>query len=345
MSIKNEKREEIIRMQRSIYQSDENEITNGNIKNINIEDCTKEEFEKMCFHYSLKKNKNSIDENGLQTRIGRNSEGIDKKEAIYFSYGIEAMLETWDVWLKWRANRLGNPYWQEENKEIIEKIDNGTATEQERKEYFWKIKQWNEEFTSGKYREDKDKMTFLFDFQMDEMKASNYYLLDLKEKEDFSFDEIDVKKEENLKRKDIPNDMNYKIFKEMYGQYSDFESVKVDKWNMNTFLGKKITIDPSRISQIVTPDGKDDVLSVVLYLYDKYKEITPEDKQVEFDILDEYMQYAKENVREQEEKENKEFSTNEIGKETINTDIQTKDKTQKHIQNDLQKMKEIAKNR
>ena len=83
----------------------------------------------------------------------------------------------------------------------------------------------------------------------------------------------------------------------MYGSYSNFESSKVDKWNMNTFLGKQMTIEPNRIRQLTLPNDKNDVLSIITYLYDKYKEITPEEEQVNFDVLDSYIEYAKEKIK------------------------------------------------
>lgn len=292
------KKQKIKKKQMEFYQGDlEKEENNGNIKNVNLIELSNEELQHGLFHFSLKKDKNSIDRKGLETRIGRSSKGIDKQSSIYFSYGLEGALETWDVWLKWRANRLYSPCFQEENKEIIEKLENGTATEEEKKEYYYKTELWNEEFSSGKYREDKEKMKFLFDFQIYEMQASNYYLLDLKEGEDFSFDEVDVKKESSLKRKDRTNDVGYKIFHEMYGSYSDFESSKVDKWNMNTFLGKQMIIEPNRIKQLTLPNGKNDVLSIITYLHDKYKEITPAEEQVKFDVLDSYVEYVKDKIK------------------------------------------------
>lgn len=292
------KKQKIKKKQMEFYQGDlEKEENNGNIKKVNLIELSDEELQHDLFHFSLKKDKNSIDRKGLEPRIGRNSKGIDKQSSIYFSYGLEGVLETWDVWLKWRANRLYSPCFQEENKEIIEKLENGTATEEEKKEYYYKAELWNEEFSSGKYREDKEKMKFLFDFQIDEMQASNYYLLDLKEGEDFSFDEVDVKKESNLKRKDRTNDVGYKKFQEMYGSYSDFESSKVDKWNMNTFLGKQMIIEPNRIKQLTLPNGKNDVLSIITYLHDKYKEITPTEEQVKFDVLDSYVEYVKDKIK------------------------------------------------
>ncbi len=292
------KKQKIKKKQMEFYQGDlEKEENNGNIKKVNLIELSDEELQHDLFHFSLKKDKNSIDRKGLEPRIGRNSKEIDKQSSIYFSYGLEGVLETWDVWLKWRANRLYSPCFQEENKEIIEKLENGTATEEEKKEYYYKEELWNEEFSSGKYREDKEKMKFLFDFQIDEMQASNYYLLDLKEGEDFSFDEVDVKKESNLKRKDRTNDVGYKIFHEMYGSYSDFESSKVDKWNMNTFLGKQMIIEPNRIKHLTLPNGKNDVLSIITYLHDKYKEITPAEEQVKFDVLDSYVEYVKDKIK------------------------------------------------
>lgn len=128
-----QKRKQLIKKkQMEVYQGDRvREENNGNIKDIDLSKLTDEELQKLIFHYSLKKDKTSIDKNGLKSVIGRNSKGIDKLKAIYFSYGLEAVLETWDVWLKWRADHLYNPYWQEENKELLEAMENGTATEQE----------------------------------------------------------------------------------------------------------------------------------------------------------------------------------------------------------------------
>lgn len=62
---------------------------------------------------------------------------------------------------------------------------------------------------------------------------------------------------------------------------------------MNTFLGKQLTISPNRIKQLTLPNEKNDVLSVIKFLCGKYKEMTPKEKQVSFDLLDDYMEYAK----------------------------------------------------
>ena len=297
-----EQQKEILKEQREIYQgSMEKEDNNGNIKMIDISSLSNEELESTLFHYSLKKDKNSIDGNGLVPKIGRNSKGIDEEKSIFFSKGIEGALETWDVWLKWRSNRLFNPYYQKENKNIKDSIENGTASEEEKREYYYKCEQWNRELISGAYKDDKEKLKFLYKFQMDEMSASNYYALDLIEGKEFSFDEVDESKRKNLSIKDNPKySTRYKMFEEMYGPYSDLESDKVDKWNMHTILGKQVTVEPERIKQLVLSNGKNDVLSVVQFLYEKYKEITPKEHQVQFDLLDDYMEYVKEKTQDKE---------------------------------------------
>ena len=293
------KQEEILKEQREIYQGNmKKEENNGNIKMIDISTLSNEELENTFFHYSLKKDKNSIDNKGLEARIGRNSKGIDKEKSIFFSKGIEGALETWDVWLKWRADRLFNPYYQKENKDIREAIEDGTATKEEKQEYYYKCEQWNKEFMSGAYKDDKEKLDFLFKFQTDEMFASNYYRLDLIEGDEFSFDEVDQIKSKKISNKDNPRETTqYKMFATMFGEYSNLESDKVDKWNMHTILGKQVNIEPERIKQLVLPNGKNDVLSVVQFLYDKYKEITPKEQQVQFDLLDKYMEYVKEKTQ------------------------------------------------
>ncbi len=356
---------QIITEQREIYQGDmEKENNNGNIKMIDISTLSDVELENTFFHYSLKKDKNSIDSNGLKAQIGRNSKGIDEKKSIFFSKGIEGALETWDVWLKWRANRLFNPYYQKENQGIRDAIENGTASEQEKHEYYYKCEQWNKELLSGAYKEDKEKLEFLYEFQMDEMSASNYYTLDLIKGEEFTYNEVDESKRKNIEKKDYPNRrLEYEMFKEMYGSYSDFDTLKVDKWNMHTILGKQITIRPDRIKQLTTPDGRNDVLSVVEFLYDKYKQITPKEEQVQFDLLDKYMEYVKEITQNKEyhsfnrndridgvstlshfhdqksdvffKDESSKIYTitpNQIGKKTVNVNIEKKDVARNVVQ-------------
>ena len=70
------RKQEILKKQMEIYQGDRvREENNGNIKYIDLSKLTDEELQKLIFHYSLKKDKTSIDKNGLKSLIGRNSKG------------------------------------------------------------------------------------------------------------------------------------------------------------------------------------------------------------------------------------------------------------------------------
>lgn len=289
-----QQREIILQQQRKIYNLSDEVLNykNYNIQSINIENLSFEQLNELYYHYSLKTYQRSIDTSGLIPTIGRNSENVDEKPAIYFSYSIEGVLETWDVWLKWRLNRLNNPQWQPENQKLISEIKNGTASEEEKKDYYFKYVNWTEEFLSKDYKKNQDKLKFLFEFIFDEMISCNYYSLDLHEGEEFTFDEIDIKKQGNLAKKDTEEDLAYRYNMEMYGSYSDNINTKVDKWNMNTILGKELVIEPDRIFQLSLKDGKNDVLSIVSYLYKQYKINIPISEQVNFDLLDTYMEYC-----------------------------------------------------
>ena len=327
-----EDKKEILRKQKETYQYSRNveEQADDGIEAVNIEDISFEDLDKMCFHYSLKKDRSSIAENGLQSRVGRNSENIDKKESIYFSYGIEGVLETWDMWLKWRLNRLNNPEWNDEYKDIRALIDSGQASDEQKKEYYHKIELWDDEFLSQGYKDDRVKLDLLYKFQLDEMEASNYYLLDLIEGEDFTFDELDVKKEKAKGTIGTPEEIEYKRLAEMYGTYSDMDNSTVEKHNMNTILGKHIVLQPERIKHLILSDGRDDVYSVLEHLYDRYKENVSKDEQAQFDLLDDYIEFCKERNRnkqnDEQDSKSQEKSTQDLGRETISEQESTQEK-------------------
>ena len=85
------------------------EYKNVNIENLDISSLSYEEIDKYFFHYSWKRYLESYDKNGMKPIIGENSVGLDRRASIFFSKGIEGVLELWDVWLKWRLDRQNNP--------------------------------------------------------------------------------------------------------------------------------------------------------------------------------------------------------------------------------------------
>lgn len=255
------------------------ELKNTNIKNINIDDLSYDKLERICFHYSAKNNGNSIDMNGIRSGIGDNSAGIDKNEAIYFSYGIEGVLHTWDVWLKWRLGRLYAPDMQG---------DPEIQSQQEADKYSGYCKKWKEEVLSGDYKQDADKLSALFRYQEAELRGSDYLMLDLSEGVDFSFDTIDPKK---ARVRGNP----YEEIKFGAGISTDLSHDRVENWNMFTPLGERKVLSPDRIKRLTLDNGANDVNSILIALYDKYQEHckdTGEDP-VQFDLLDTYIEWSK----------------------------------------------------
>jgi hypothetical protein len=261
-----------------------------NIENINIATIPYQQLENCFFHYSWKKFLESYDRYGMKPTIGANSEGIDPEVSIFFSKGIEGVLELWDVWLKWRLNRQNNPQYRgNSSKEIQENIKMflaGTINEKEKKQWYY----WMETFINDKYLEDNYILEKLYEFEYNEMLNSDYFIINLKENKEFIYNQIDIKKHwamENAKK--FGRGINPMTLKQ-YGQYSDFSTEIVDKWNMQTIPGKEILIDSSRIKR-VNVNGKNDVYSIIKYMYDLYKKVVAEDRQVKFNILDKYIEY------------------------------------------------------
>ena len=291
------------------------EYKNVNIENLDISSLSYEEIDKYFFHYSWKRYLESYDKNGMKPIIGENSLGLDRRASIFFSKGIEGVLELWDVWLKWRLDRQNNPrYKGNTNKEIVLndlRFRRGEFTLEEKQ----KVLEWGKCFLTKSFLNDKEMLKRLYEFQYNEMINSDYLIMDLREKEEFFYDQIDMKKQGEITSARANGREVSKAAKFMYGYYSDFTNPVVDKWNMQTIPGKDMIIEPSRLKRI-TMNGKNDVFSVVSFLYDEYKKEVPLDKQVKFDILDNYMKYIRERKNNNKiEQEQKRFSTFEKKKE------------------------------
>lgn len=267
-----------------------NGYENTTIKNIDISLLNYKQLDQMFFHYSWNKYLEIFDKEGMKPIIGENSKGIDKEQSIFFSIGVEGVLELWDVWLKWRMNRLYNPQFfglTEEEKEYTNfRFKNGLATEEEKEQY----KEWEELFGSKKALSDPKLLAPLFEYQYKEMVGSDYFALDLKENEEFSYSQEDIKKVWSKKEEAQTGKINPITLTQM-GEYTDFSTTIADKWNMQTIPGKDFVIEPDRIRRL-NVEGKFDVFSIVDFLYRSYKKEKPLQDQVKFDVLDSYMEYV-----------------------------------------------------
>lgn len=164
----------------------------------------------------------------------------------------------------------------------------------------------------------------------EDFKNRNYYSLDLIEGDDpktsdFSFNEIDKKKEheyskylhqiELYKKGEIDWEPHYpdKDMAWMYGSYSNFKNgnIRQDNWNMNTHIGKR-TISSDRIRIIEGENGRTDGLSIALEIYKKYRK---QFQNIDLSRLDAFIEYAKERYQ-----SDKDYISNrsDIGRRCVN---------------------------
>lgn len=225
------------------------------------------------FHFSPLEQKQSIECSGLLAKIGDNAVGIEHSPKVFFSKGKLGMLETCDVWIKWMMNRafgITDKYEFYQGKNL-----------QERKKG---IDEWNREFISREYLNDKEKLERVFEIVYQSMQRQEYYRLDLIEGIDFNYQDIDEAKEEALRKKSQGNIINYIYQKEMYGDFSNIESPIMDSWNMHTKPYKEI--EKEKISQVITAKGRTDSLSIIQEVYEAIG------KNRKWDVLDDFMFYA-----------------------------------------------------
>ena len=176
--------------------------------------------------------------------------------AIYFMYGMDAILENFDAWIRWEYNR---DLWKDQHREQMDE------------------------------NIDKEIMKKTYERVYEDFKNRNYYKLDLVEGEnpetsDYSLEAEDIKKRlryEDYKKAlqlyeqkkiDFKPEYPIKQIKFMGGPYTDTKSLKQDNWNRNTHIGNR-TIPVDRIKLIETADGRSDGLSIIIDRYDKLKDI------------------------------------------------------------------------
>lgn len=236
------------------------------------------DFEDSFFHFTHVDSLDTIEQVGLGPRIGKNSDGVEDTEKVFFSKGYEGVVELFDVWIKWLMNKS---YSDINLYNFYEDMD---IEERKRLQSIWA-----EEFLSRDYLQDEEKKRWIYDIIYKGMHRHRYLTLDLCEGLDYSVNDIDENKRRNLKKKELGNISPYLFEKEMYGSFSNPDSEVMDKWNMHTFVGQGVSKE--KIKQIIATNGDEDILSILLEVYNKYKRAFPNRQ---FDILDNFIHYAKE---------------------------------------------------
>ncbi len=253
------------------------------------------------FHFTRIDNRQSIQDNGLiAVAGGENPASSDKyHKTIYFVKGVVGMLEAIDVWARW--------------------------------EYEEYVKKANHRINHGYEGYDKSAMLEVYEKMYMDFKDRFYYLVDFTEGKngDFEYGDIDIKKaaySRDEQGKPYPKVMW------MYGPYSHWgtpenQNNEQEIWNMNTKIGER-TIPVDRLKIIETENGRTDALSIILKMYDKYRDKVKPERNWMFEILDNFVIYARERY-----KNDIDYADGmpDIGRRKINLEKQKKLQETNHI--------------
>ena len=180
------------------------------------------------FHYTDINNLDSIINNGLEPRVGKNSKGIEINDKVFFSVGIQGVLVLMDAWIKWLMLRPQSDF--------IYHCGAYFLTQK----YFPKIiydvifSTWIKSKKRNKRACKKLKRI---------LDNSVFLILDLEENIDFSYNDIDEVKTQKFPRKQLEY---------IYTYGDDLTNNKIEYWNMHTYVNK--IIDKNKISLLKMND-------------------------------------------------------------------------------------------
>lgn len=222
--------------------------------------------EECFFHFS---NKNHMIDNekgpGIP-KVGISNEprqrpnsysGDELYPCTYFSKGFGGILELIDIWLRGDYNYLAK------KKGLV----------------------------SGRFYIDYEIMNQEYDAMIEMLENSVYLKLDLIKGDDtktcdFNDDKEDFRKREVLNHEELTEEDKDLMW--YYGLNSDFNTAKMDRWNMSTHLVDfKHDIPPERITLLLDSNGNDDALSILLEIYNNCRDTV---KYV--DDLDKFIKYV-----------------------------------------------------
>ncbi len=202
-------------------------------------DISGKNIEELFFHYTNRKNVDSIFLNGLIPKIGKNSNFIEKSEKVFFTKGSKGILVLMDVWIKWLVLRPKNNF-----------IYGAGA--------FLMQQKWFPKFIIdilwsnwiGNEKRIKKACKKLNNI----LNESVFLSLDLENGVDYKEDDFDEVKQRNFRK----NWLDY-----IYSYDEGLTNKRMDYWNMHTLTGK--IIEPYKIS-IVRVDKETNVNEILRYI-------------------------------------------------------------------------------
>lgn len=244
------------------------------MKTIELKDILENDelLNKTLFHFAPKADYEIVSNDGFKAVKGQNAMNIEKNPKVFFAEGPINLLRIADVWIRWISWHVGHRKYLGRNNE-------NWSNE--------KFAQLKNDFASGDiFTEDVIDETYRIFLDM--CKNFEYYTFDLEEGVDFSFSDTDEVKGNHLHNGVLSFSP---AFMKMYGPYSDFTSIKTDRWNLHTFPNKGVSLD--KISHVVCDEyGKDfNMLDMILEVRKKCLTNPEKKKQVsELAFLNDFLE-------------------------------------------------------
>lgn len=203
------------------------------------------DIDKNYFHFTWKKNLDSIKENGLLPRKGNHAKYIEKNEKVFFVEGLDNLLILFDCWINVykKVPILPNS-----------KITYGLGSKLMQSKYFpmslvdfyFKLIKNNRYHKKHAYK--------IFDELLDNCILLN---LNIKEGIDFSLLDVDEIKSKGYRKRHLI-ELGYSE------KYSDMSSNKMDKWNLHTKKDKGIESNKIKLCFINNSCSIRDILNYAL---------------------------------------------------------------------------------
>lgn len=225
------------------------------VKNITISDIQDIDSQFSFFHYTNINNIESIDKNGLISKIGDSATGIEITEKIFFAIGIRGVFSIFDSWIRWLiakrstdlpGKRADIPFYR-----FCTFVMRLPVLH-----YFVAIIVNLVVWLEFRFKPFKIKS---FKIMKDILDNSCFLILDLEEEVDFSYKDIDEVKNQKFNRK---------LLKTVYARQNKMNSKKMDYWNMHTF--SNVAIPPNKITLIKLHDSYN-CLDILLWMIENTK--------------------------------------------------------------------------
>lgn len=209
-------------------------------------ELSKRDIKNNYFHFTRVKNLESIEEKGLLPKISIHAQALEETKKVFFVEGLDNLIILFDCWIHVCTKyplfpglfNLGTIVMR--YKWFPKSIINGYFRYTE----INKIHKW----VAYKY----------FDHFL---KTHIILNLDLKEGEDFSYDDID-----QIKNKGYDKDY---LVKGGYSlKYSDLDSNRMDKWNLHTYTDH--IINNTKIKEVLL-NGENDLTKILLFVINNTK--------------------------------------------------------------------------